>query len=259
LDREEHVLRKFTPAVMLLAIALAACAGQAPALTDPKEIITQGLQATSEATSLHLDVVVTGTVSIPESGGTFDLEGTTAAGDFDIANNRARITFEVPAVFGLSGEVIQLGGDSYVKSSLTGDLYTKSTADDNAVDLDPNQVFDEVDSFLDKEGVVTEKLDDASCGDQNCYVVRLTIPSSLLSDAGDAAGVDPGVIGESLVLNLQFDRETLRLRQVSSDISAGDLGTLGLLATFSNYDTTVEVSAPPVEQVTTEGGIPSLP
>ena len=252
------MLRKLTPALILLAIALAACGSQGPALTDPRDIITKGLQATSEAQSLHLDVAVTGSVSIPDTGGTFNLDGTTAGGDFDIANKRSRVTFAVPAFLGLTGEAIQIGTDSYVKTSVTGALYTKSTVQDSDVPLDPDQAFDEVESFLDKEGVEAEKLDDASCGDRNCYVVTLTIPTSLLADAGTAAGVDPGqFLGESIVLDLQFDRENLRLRQVSTDIAAGDLGTLGLVATFSNYDATVEVSPPPDDQVTTEA--PSFP
>ena len=73
------MLRRFTPALVMLAIALAACGSEAPALTDPREIISQGLAATGEVSSLHVDVVVTGSISIPETGGTFNLEGTTAA------------------------------------------------------------------------------------------------------------------------------------------------------------------------------------
>ena len=50
------MLRRLAPAMLVLATALAACGSQAPALTDPREIISQGLLATREATSLHLDV-----------------------------------------------------------------------------------------------------------------------------------------------------------------------------------------------------------
>jgi hypothetical protein len=254
---EGHVFRRLSPALLLLTIALAACSGQGPALTDPKEIITQGMQATSEATSLHLDLTVSGTLTIAETGGTFNLDGTTAGGDFDIANETARLTFSIPSVFGLSGEAIQIGTDSYVKTSLTGELYTKTTVEDGDVPTDPEQVFAQVESFLDEEGVVSEKLDDVSCGDRQCYAVRLTIPTSLLASAGDAAGVDASeFLGESLVLDLQFDREDLRLRQASTDIDAGEVGSFGLLVTFSNYDAAVEVSPPPDDLVTEDGGLP---
>ncbi len=251
------MLRRFTPALVMLAIALAACGSEAPALTDPREIISQGLAATGEVSSLHVDVVVTGSISIPETGGTFNLEGTTAGGDFDVANNRSRLTFALPGFLGLTGEAIQDGNDTYLKTSLTGALYAKSTTADSGVELNADTALAEVESFLDKEGVTSEKLDDVTCGDATCYAVQVTIPASLLADAS-AAGIDAGdYLGEDLVVDLQFDREDLRLRQASTDIAAGELGTLGLLATFSNYDAVVEVSPPPDDQVTTEA--PSFP
>jgi hypothetical protein len=251
------VLRRLAPALLVMATAVAACGGQGPALTDPKEIISQGLQATRAASSLHLDVALSGTVNIPETGGTFDLGGTTAGGDFDIANKRARLTFSIPALLDISGEAIQIGSDTYLKTTLTGAQYVKSTADQTSVPLDPSTAFDQVESFLDKEGVLSEKLDDVTCGDRTCYRVRLTIPSSLLADAGTPAGIDlGGFLGESLVIDLQFDRENLRARQVSTDVEAGEVGPFGIVITFSNYDASVEVSPPPDDQVTEEGGLP---
>jgi hypothetical protein len=256
------LLRRLLPAAVLLGAVLAACGGpSAPAINDPAEIIGQGLEATADATSFHLDLTVTGNVTIPDTGGTFDLEGTTASGDFDVANKLARLSFEVPALFGLSGEVLQIGTDSYVKTSLTGDTYSKSTVEDSGevqVPADADAVLTELREFLVREGVETEKLADVSCGDRTCYAVTLTIPTTLLSEVGEQAGTDPGqLLGDALVLNMQFDRETLHLMQVSSDIDAGELGTLGLLVTFSGYGEPVEVSPPPSDQVTE--GAPALP
>jgi hypothetical protein len=256
---EDPLLRRLAPAALLLAVALAACGGpSAPAIEDPAEIIGQGLEATADATSFHLDVNVTGNVTIPDTGGTFDLEGTTASGDFDVANELARLTFDVPTLFGLSGEVLQIGTDSYVKTSLTGDTYTKSTVTDTGdVPTDPDAALSGLREFLDKEGVETEKLEDVSCGDHTCYAVRLTIPATLLSDA-QMSGVDASqFLGDGLVLDMQFDREDLHLVQVSSDLDAGELGSLGLLVTFSAYGEPVEVSPPPSDQVTE--GTPQLP
>jgi hypothetical protein len=253
--REEIVLRRFMPvAVLLMAVMVSACGSGKPALTDPDQIITQGIAATGEAKSLHLDVRVTGTISIPDTGGTFDLAGTTAGGDFDIANDRARLTFKLPGLMNLSGEAIQIGTDSFVKTSLTGSKYTKSTVEDTGVQLDPDAAIDQVIAFLGKDGVTAEKRDDMDCGDRDCYQVRLTIPSSVLNEAGGGAGVDLGqYLGEALVLDLQFDRESLRLAQIATDIDAGEVGTFGLVITISSYDVPVEVSPPPSDQVT-EGG-----
>jgi hypothetical protein len=253
------LLRRLLPAATLLAVVLAACGGpSAPAINDPAEIISQGLEATSEADSFHLDLTLTGNVTIPDTGGTFNLEGTSASGDFDVANKLGRLTFEVPALFSLSGEVLQIGDDSYVKTSLTGDTYTKSTTDTGEIPADPDAALTGLREFLDKEGVETEKLDDVSCGENTCYAVTLTIPTSLLSEAGDQLGTDPGeVLGDALVLNMQFDRESLQLTQLTTDVDAGELGSLGLLVTFSGYGETVEVSPPPSDQVTE--GTPQLP
>ena len=253
------MLRRLTPATLLLAAVLAACGGpSAPAIEDPAEIIGQGLEATADATSFHIDLTVTGNVTIPDTGGTFDLEGTSAAGDFDIANKVGRLTFEVPALFSLSGELLQIGTDSYVKTSLTGDTYTKTTTDASEVPTEPDRALAGLQDFLDKEGVETEKLADVSCGDDTCYAVKLTIPSSLLSEGGQVAGIDPSELaGDGLVLNMQFDQETLHLMQLTTDIDAGELGTVGLLVTFSGYGEAVEVSPPPSDQVTE--GEPQLP
>ena len=63
------MLRRLLPAAVLLAVVLAACGGtSAPAITDPAEIIGQGLEATADATSFHLDLTVTGNVTIPDTG-----------------------------------------------------------------------------------------------------------------------------------------------------------------------------------------------
>jgi hypothetical protein len=242
------------PPTLLLAITLAACGTSAPALSDPDEIITQGMKATGEATSFHVDVQVSGTINIQQTGGTFNLDGTTAGGDFDIAKKLARLTFSAPGLMGLQGEVLQIGDDSYTKTSLTGAKYMHSTTTDTSVPTDPDKVFGEVSNFLDKEGVETAKLDDVDCGDAKCYAVTLTVPTSLMQQAGSSTGVDVGqFLGDSVVLNLQFERDSLRLTQASTDLDAGDVGKFGVVITFSNYNAAVQVSPPPSDQVT-EGG-----
>jgi hypothetical protein len=243
-------------AMLVLVVALAACGTAAPALTDPDEIIGQGMKATSQATSFHMDVQVTGTVNIPQTGGTFNLDGTTAAGDFDVPNKVARITFAAPGLMGLTGEVIQVGSDSYVKTSLTGAQYSKSTTAAGDVQTNPDELFKQVSTFLDKEGVETAKLDDVDCGDAKCYAVTLTAPSSVLAEAGGSSGVDVGqFVGDAVVLHLQFDRSTLRLTSVSTDVDAGDVGSFALSLTLSKYNEGVQVSPPPADQVTEGGGL----
>jgi hypothetical protein len=251
------LLRRLLPTAALLAVVLAACGGPStPAIEDPTEIISQGLQATAEADSFHLDLAVSGNLTMPQTGGSFQLDGTQASGDFDLANKLGHLTFEVPAIFNLSGEVLQIGSDSYLRTSVTGDSWSHSTVADSGElpPTEPDAILSRLRAFLGQEGVETEKLADVSCGDRTCYAVKLTVPTALLSDVGAQAGVDPSeVVGDELVLNMQFDRENLHLTQLSSDLDAGELGSFGLLLTFSGYGEPVEVSPPPSDQVT-EGG-----
>jgi len=237
---------------LTLAGVLAACGPSAPALTDPKAIISQGMKATSQATSFHIDVQVTGTVNLQDTGGTFNLQGTTAAGDFDLPKKLAHLTFSAPGILGLTGDVIQIGSDSYVKTSLSGTTYTKSTTTAaGEVQTNPDELFKQVSGFLDKEGVETAKLDDVDCGDAKCYAVTLTIPASQLGIPGTTGGIDVSqILADGLKLNLQFDRSTLRLTSASTDIDAGTVGSVGLSVTLSKYNESVTVSPPPADQVT---------
>lgn len=160
-------------------------------------------------------------------------------------------------MFGITGELIQIGQDSYVKTSLTGETWQKSTVEEGdplAGAMDPTEQLEQVREFLDKEGVEVEKLDDAECGESTCYAVRLTIPAELLSEAAEGQDVDPGdFVGEALVLDLLFDKEDSWLTQASTRIAAESVGDLTLTLSLSAFNESVDVEAPPPDEVT-EGG-----
>ncbi|HEX6129254.1 MAG TPA: hypothetical protein VF071_09560 [Candidatus Limnocylindria bacterium] len=253
------MLRRFTPALAAATLLLAACGGAGPAITDPREIVTTGLEATAELTSVHVVLSVDGNATIPDlGGGEMNLSGTQVDGDLDLENERAHLEFTVPPMFGLTGEIIQIGRDSYIKTSLTGATWSKSTAEEGdpvSEAMDPQEQLDQVREFLDKEGVEVEKLDDTECGDRTCYVVRLTIPAEVLSESAEGGEMDPGeLVGEDLVLNLLFDREENWLTEVSTELSAETVGELSLTLTLSDFNRSVEVEAPPADEVTEGGG-----
>ena len=255
------MLRRIAPALAAATLLLAACGSAGPAVTDPKEIVTRGLEATAELTSVHVLLTVDGTASISELGGEMSLSGTRMEGDIDIENQQGHLTFAVPPLMGMTGEVIQIGNESYIKTSLTGAMWSKTEAgeDDPVADaMDPAQQLDEVRAFLDEEGVVLEKLDDTDCGDRTCYQVRLTVPTEVIADAAESTDVDAGLIGDELVLDLLFDREEMWLAGVSTDLSAESVGELSLTMTLSAFNAAVEVEAPPADEVT-EGGMEGFP
>lgn len=251
------MLRRIAPALAAATLLLAACGSGTPEVTDPKEIVIQGLEAMGEVESVHFVVSLDGTASIPDLGGEMNLSGTELSGDLDITDERARVEFSVPAMFSLSGEVIQIGQDTYTQTSLTGETWSKSTLDEDdpvAGALDPTEALEQVREFLDKEGVEVEKLDDAECGEETCHAVRLTIPAEVLAEAGESADMDPGeLVGEALVLDLLFDREDRWLTEVSTRIVAESVGELTLSLSFSAFNDPVLIEAPPADQVT-EGG-----
>ena len=252
------MLRRITPALAAATLLLAACGGVAPAITDPKEIVTTGLEATAELTSVHVVLSVDGTATIPDLGGELNLAGTELDGDIDLENERAHLEFSVPSMLGLTGEIIQLGEDSYMKTSLTGAMWSKSTADEGgpvSEAMDPQGQLDEVREFLDKDGVQVEKLDDTDCGERTCYAVRMTVPAEVLAESAEGSDVDPGeLVGEDLVLNLLFDRQEGWLTEVSTELSPESVGELTLTLTLSDFNQPVEVEAPPADEVTEGGG-----
>jgi hypothetical protein len=250
------VLRRLTPVLVVMLAVLAACQAK-PALTSPTDIITQGLEATADLNSFHMSLAVDGTFSMPDSsGGSFKLDGTSLEADVDIAAKNVHLIFGVPALLGLSGELLVIGQDVYVKTSLTGDKWSHQTSDvtgsaSPAESFDPASIVDNVGDFLLKDGVVTTKLADVACGDRQCYQVSVSIPPDQMADAGAVASLDPGAIfGDALVLNLLFDREKGWLTEVSTDVASDSIGTFSATLSFSNFDEAVTLSAPPSAEVT---------
>lgn len=251
------MLRRFAPAMALLITVLAACQGS-PAIASPTDIITQGLTATTSLKSFHMSLKLEGSVTMPGSAAKMDLKSTSLEADVDIGGKQAHLTFAVPALLSLSGDVVLIGKDLWVKTSLSGDKYSHMSTSTIAgasyaptASIDTASMVTKVKDFLAKDGVVTKKLADVACGDRQCYQVSVTIPSSLMKSAGAVASMDPStVFGDALVLNLLFDREKLWLTSISTDITSTAMGTFSVALTFSNFDEAVTVSPPPDAQVT---------
>ncbi len=265
----------FRRAALLVAVAallLSACSAPgAPAINDPREIINKGLDATTKLKSFHLLATVDGKLTVEQLGGNMSLSGTKLEGDFNVTDKLGHATFEVPPLLGITGEVIATADASYVKTSLTGDKWQKqANPSGSAADMqDPAKALAQVKAFLDKDGVDVKKLADAKCGEATCYQVEVTIPSSLLDEAAhqSAAPMASGtsasdVIGESLVVDLQFDRSKLYLTSASTSISSDKAGTLNVKVTLSNFDKAVTVTPPASGDVTESPGgltLPGLP
>jgi LppX_LprAFG lipoprotein len=260
-----RIPRRLAASLALLsaaAIALAACSStpSLPALTDPNEIITAALKATEGATSVHLDVTVDGsiTVDLTGTGGTgtpLSLTGTTATADVDMAGGKAHATFAVPAFLNVSGELIQIGETSYVKTSLTGPQYEVQQATDS-LPVDPTDasgIFDDVGDFLTADGVDPVKGDDVDCGGKSCYTVSIELTADELAalGAGQAAqlGLPVDLGSASLSFVVRVEKDTYHLAGFKTVASLGEQGSLTLDLTLSRWDQPMDISAPPADQV----------
>ena len=256
------------PGLVALAFAalVAACGGApaAPALTDPDEIIVKSFETLQGAKSVHLDVGLTGSLTGDlfgtGSATEFPLDTTKLSGDLDLANDRARLTFDVPALLGLSGEVLVIGETSYVKTSLTGPLYQKSTNDGATEDVpsDPAEAIAELRKALEEtEGLDPVKGADVACGEKECYRVDLTLDPSLLSGLGEGAPIPVDELPSDGTATVTFhvEKDTLRLAQLIVTASAAEQGEITMTLTLSNWDESVAISEPPADQVTEDGGM----
>lgn len=243
------------------SIIVAACGGPAaPALTDPKEIVTAAVRTAQTAKTVHVDATLDGSIKADlsgagGSGAAISLTGSTAAADIDIAAGNAHATFAVPALLGLSGELIQIGGTSYVKTTLTGDKFQIQKAIDS-LPVNPSSsksLVDSVGEVLAQPGVDPVKGDDVTCGGTQCYTVKIELtPQEInaLGGGGPAASALPIDLGAaSLSLTIRVEKATTRLAGLAATASMGDQGSITFDLTFSKWDEAVSVSAPPAEQV----------
>lgn len=254
-------------AALPLAAILAACAGApaAPALTDPNEIIIKSMETLQGAKSVHLEVGLAGSFNADLFGtgspSELSLDTTKLAGDLDIANEKARVTFDVPALLGLSGEILVIGDTSYIRTSLTGPQYQKSAVDQSGagdVPSDPTEAIAELRKALEEtEGIDPVKGADVACGEKQCYSVDLDLDPSLLSGLGSAAPLPVDDIPSDGRARVTFlvEKETLRLASVVVAASAAEEGNVTVTLTMSKWDEAVQIDAPPADQVTEGGGM----
>jgi hypothetical protein len=249
--------------IAVTALVVGACGAATPAISDPKEILTKAVEALQNAKSVHLVATLDGQFVIDltgtGNGGSVTLSGTKLEGDIDVANKKVKATFAVPALLGLTGEVIALDNTSYIKTSLTtGDLYQKSEAGSSLPvnPTDPQATLNEVRTWLAKPEVSPTKGDDADCGGKKCYVVTIEMTGAelaALSSPSPDSTIDP-----SSTFNLTFkvEKDPVRLSELTAEVAMGAQGTLTIVLTLSKWDESVTIDAPPDDQVTEGSPLP---
>lgn len=233
-------------------------------LTDPADILTQGAQATSRANSLSLSLTVDGSLTDADSGEPVTLDGMTVAGDLDLVGEAAHVTFSLPMLMGMSGEVIVIGQDMYLLTPMVDEwLHLTDESDDAAEPGDEppteEEIAAKIDELLATEGVSVSKLADQPCGDDTCYHLQLSFSAEFIAahhgempdvtDMGELGGLvpNPELTGPAVV-DLLFQTDGLWLRQVSMS-SEGDAGAANMTLDLGDYNAAFDITAPPADQV----------
>jgi hypothetical protein len=245
---------------LLGALTVIACQGApaAPALSDPKEILTQTVLALNNVKTVQIKGDLTGSVQVPNSGA-LDLKGTTLNLDADIAGKKAHVTVAVPSFMGTSAEAIVLDTVAYFKVSgpLAGMVGADTTGkfkktdlpaasgDPGAIVTDPTAAIAELKAQLDKLPAPTKAADE-KCGDQDCYHTVLKLTDKDLSALASSAP-DPSMAG-TFTIDVWSRKNDLRPAKLAFGVDAGTQGS-GTLTLTITYDQALTIAAPPADQI----------
>jgi hypothetical protein len=250
----------FLPPALLaaLSLVLAACNSTpaAPALTDPKEIVTKGVASLGDVKSFEFTTTFSGTVKAAQLG-TFDLSTVKMSGAIDIANKTAKFNLDAPAVMGTKIDAVVIGKTAYYRvagalSMLTGgsaDKYTKvdvpdpSTNPDAAALQDPAKLVAALNEAFAKLPVQPTKAADDKCGDADCYHVTLALTNDQLRALNNGAAVDG-----TATVDLFTRKQDYRPAKLALTATTAEMGTFGMVLEI-RYDVGVSVAAPPPDQV----------
>ena len=265
------------PTTLLAAIALTvgACQQGAPTLTDPNAILAAAATTTASATSAHIDASADGTVQFDPfgtgAGAAINLRGTTASADVDLAANELKATFSSPNLMGIAGELIVADGSAYVKSTLTGPSYRKTTIPEPSASspVPTAAALSGLADLLARADLKPVKGDDVPCAGGTCYTVTINLTAAQLAALGSGPatgspmpsmpaipsipsipGVQlPDLSNASAELKILVEQSSTRLSGLDAVLHLGEIGDPHIVVTFTKWNEPVTIAAPPADQV----------
>jgi hypothetical protein len=255
--------RRLAPLFALVAmLAVVACNSTlpAPALTDPKDILTKTVLALKDVKTVDAKGELTGTFSA--SGTAVDLKGTTLEILADLPSKKARASANVPALMNTSAEFIGVDNAGYFKvlgplaAMLKADpsgKYTKvdlssASGDPSEIAVDPQKAIDAFKAQLDKLPSAPTKGANEVIGGQDCYHVTITVTDQDVKALGPSAAPS---FGTPFTVNVDVWTRTndLRPAKLAFTIAAGSQANVALTFTMT-YDAVASIAAPPADQIT---------
>ena len=250
----------FVALMATASIVLAACGAQAPAapaLTDPKEILTASVLSLKDVKTVEFTSSFNGTLDIKELGTPLDLSTVKMSGAMDVAGKKAKFSLDAPTLLGTKIDALILDTAAYYKiagplammAGGSADKFTKVDVPEASgkpvTDVaELAKQIDELKAALDKLPTPPTKGADEKCGDQDCYHVTLKMT------AADMALLNPGTeaMAGDFTMDLWTRKNDRRPAKLVLAVTSPDVGTVGM--TFDlKYDVPVSVDAPPADQI----------
>lgn len=223
-------------------------------VTDPKEMIARGLQATLDAQAVHLDASLSGRIpgallNRPEAS--VALDGTTATADILPKDAKTRAHVESPPL-DISLDTVTVWGDAWYRA-LPEEPWSKASlggaSAEAGVDINPLTLVDRLRSYLARPDL-NPTVTDIACASTSgrCRHIVLeagrdpaTILGALLPDENEAAL--PAV---TTTITFDADAKTLRPAHLVLAMKSDD-GTVDLRVVLdaSHWDEKVQIEEPP--------------
>lgn len=269
---------------VIVAATVASCSSTPAApskLTDPHQIITESLAATSGVKTVHMKIALDGTIKLDAFAGSaatglssIKVDNTTIEGDADMhdtSNPAVHLAVNMPSFMGITADVIVVDGYTYTKSSFggTGDKYSKSKSGSGLPVALPSesasgsqtikQITDELKKQLDDAGITPQLKGVEKVAGQDAYHIALPLPLDKINSGIDAAvqanpsmGLPSGMSLSEATLDLWSYVDGNRLAKVELKATSATLGNLDLTVTLSKYNEAVTIKAPPADQIASE-------
>ena len=125
------MLRRRATLILVTALALGGCGPAAPpsGQGDARALLESAVATLATLTSAHAHVDLAGKFRLDLDGSgnvkVVDLAAATVDADVDVANNRGKVSFAIPAYLDFGGDIVQIGPQRYVRTGLAG-KYSRS-------------------------------------------------------------------------------------------------------------------------------------
>ncbi len=250
------------PALALVAsltVVLGACssAPAAPALTDPKDILTKAAVTVKDVKTFEFTGAFTGSVNAPQLG-TFDLSTVKLSGAVDVANKKAKVSLDAPTLLGTKVDALFIDQVAYYKVAgplamnlhASADKYTKMAVPSNGNDAvseatDVTKMTAKIQAGLDKLPSAPVKQADEKCGDQDCYHVTIKLTADQLKTLDPTSSVNGDISVDVWTLKSNY-----RPAKLALSAATVEMGTFGFTMDLK-YDGSVAIDAPPADQIVT--------